>query len=86
MQFSIVTAAGIRKWTPALRVVTQLDAYLRRDVLGTAEHNFVLKVVKISRHHAEEDVPVLDRDSPLPRLKDFAAAQSLANITTPRYC
>jgi hypothetical protein len=59
---------------PALRLFTQSTQSgtdLRRDVFGTAEHNFVLKMVGISCRHTEEDIPVLDRDSPLPHLKDL---------------
>src|SRR5262249_51100799 len=69
--FPILTTEGIRKETAALCVFTQLDSYLCRDVLGTAEHNFVLKLVRIGCRHTQEDGPVLDRDSPLPRLEDL---------------
>jgi hypothetical protein len=40
--------------------------------LGAAEHNSVLKMIGTTCRHSQESVPVLDRDSPLPRLQEVA--------------
>ena len=65
-------AAGITEVdSPPYALLLNWTTYLRRDVLLTAEHNLVLKMVRIGHRHTQEDVPVLDRHSPLLRLEDL---------------